>query len=116
MTPEQAKAMYRRRIGVGKMVYIRRYTGSGTNRPRFDAAVRARIVGYEPRELIGGIVQGDRRAIVLVEDLIAAQFPLPITTNDKLVEDGKEYSIVAPDRSTRECKGVVVAYDLTVRG
>lgn len=116
MTPETAKAMYRRRIGIGKPLHIRRYTGTGTNRPRFDAEVRARITGYAPDELVGTITQGDRKVIFLAEDLIAAHFPTPITTSDKVVEDGKELAIIAPDKSTREVQGVLIAYEMTVRG
>lgn len=116
MTPDGYKAMYRRRIGVGEPILIRRYTGAGVNRPRFDAEVRARVVGYQAEELVGGIVQGDRKVIFLAEDLNAAQFAGPITTNDKAVVRGKELAIIAPDDSTRRCQGVLIAYELTVRG
>lgn len=116
MTPDQAKAMYRRRIGIGETILIRRYTGAGTSRPHFDAEVRARIVGYAPSELIGSVSQGDRKAIFLAEDLYAAQFALPVTANDKAVVRGKELAIVAPDDSTRRCEGELIAYELQVRG
>lgn len=117
MTPDTAKGMYRRRIGKGETVLIRRYTGAGTNRPRFDVAVRARVMGYETKELVGSIVQGDRRVIFLAEDLLAAQFALPLTTNDKAVVRGKELAIIAPDDATRRADGgVLVAFDLQVRG
>lgn len=116
MTPDGFKAMYRRRIGVGEVVLIRRYTGAGTARPKFDAQVRARVVGYEPNELVGTILQGDRRVIFLAEDLLAAQFALPVTSNDKAVVRGKELAIIAPDDSTRRCQGELIAYELQVRG
>lgn len=108
--------MYRRRIGVGETIYIRRYTGQGATRPRYDAPVRARVTGYDAKELIGAILQGDRRVIFLSEDLDAAQFAHPITSADKAVVRGKELAIIAPDESTRRIQGELIAYDLTVRG
>jgi hypothetical protein len=116
MTPDAARAMYRRRIGVGEIIYIRRYTGQGTARPKYDAPVRARVVGYEPKELVGSVLQGDRRVIFLSEDLDAAQFAHPVLASDKAVVRGRELAIVAPDESTRRVQGELIAYDLTVRG
>lgn len=117
MTPETAKAMYRRRIGKGETVYIRRYTGAGSNRPRYDVAVRARVMGYDTQDLVGTVVQGDRHVIFLAEDLLAAQFALPLTTNDKAVVKGRELAIIAPDDATRRADGgVLIAFDLQVRG
>lgn len=108
--------MYRRRIGVGETILIRRYTGSGTNRPRFDAEVRARVIDFAPSELIGTVQQGDRKAIMLAEDLYTAQFALPITSNDKAVVRGRELAIIAPDDSTRRLGGELIAYELQLRG
>lgn len=115
MTPDSAKADYRRALK--ESVIIRRYTGSGPNRPRFDALARARVVGFEPKELIGGIVQGDRKAIVYADDLIDAGLALPVLTTDKCVlPNGKELAIVAADGDTRKVAGVLIAYELAVRG
>lgn len=115
MNPETVKASYRRNLK--DTITLRRYTGSGTSRPRFDAEnIRANVAGYQPHELIGTIMQGDRKIIVLVEDLINKNFTLPVTSNDKVVIDGKELAILAPDGSTREVNGVLIAYELQVRG
>lgn len=119
MTPDQIKADYRAaldRVGTPAEVIIRRYTGAGTNRPRFDTPVRGRVVGYSPNDLVGSIVQGDRKIIILAEDLIAAQFPLPVLTSDKAVVRGKELAIMAADDSTRRVQGVLIAVELQVRG
>lgn len=118
MTPETAKGMYRRRIGKGETVFIRRYTGVGPNRPRYDVPVRARVVGYDPTFLgVGFVEQGDRHIIFLAEDLLAGGFVLPVTTNDKAVVKGRELAIIAPDDATRRADGgVLVAFDLQVRG
>lgn len=103
---------------VGETVTLRRYTGSGANRPHFDADVIARVAGYEPRELVGTIQQGDTRIIALAEDLIEAQFPLPKAgeTGLKAIVGGKEKSIEAIDDRTRRFQGVLIAYEFQVRG
>lgn len=117
MTPDEVLASYREAMDACCGVFaIRRYTGAGVNRPRFDVDVRGRVTGYQPNELVGSVQQGDRKVIVLVEDLITAQFPLPITANDKLILLGKELAIVSVDSSTRRVQGVLIAYELQVRG
>lgn len=117
MSPDAVRHAYKRALDlVGEAVIVRRYTGTGQNRPKFDAAVMARVVDYEARELIGGIQQGDRKVILLAEDLARAQFDLPLVKGDKVVVRGKELNIEAPDDSTRRVAGVVVAYELQVRG
>lgn len=117
MTPEQCRATYRRMLDlVGEDVIIRRYTGSGASRPKFDATVRARVTEYEPRELVGLLQQGDRRLIVMADDLVAAQFSLPLHKGDKAVVRGKELNIETPDDNTRRVDGELIAYELQVRG
>jgi hypothetical protein len=110
------KSRYRRAIRQhGEPVLFRRYTGSGANRPQFNAEVRAWVIGYQPHELIGGIVQGDRKVIVLAEDANKAQIGA-ITTNDKLVVRGKELAIGAVDDSTHRDGTELVALELKVTG
>lgn len=119
MTPEACRSSYRRVLAkVGEHVVIRRYTGSGPNRPRFDWTVRARVVEFDPSELIGGIVQGDRKIIVLAQDLMDAQAPVPVVAgaNWKAVVRGKEVTIKAVDDNTRRVAGELIAYELTVGG
>ncbi len=119
MTPDQAKAMYVRRLGDFEQVAIRIYTGAGTSRPRFDyEGLRARPVDFRPEELVGGIVQGDRNVILLAEDVLNAGVPLPLATgaNTKLVIRGRELAIKAIDDSTRRLGGELIAYDLVVGG
>jgi hypothetical protein len=115
VTPDQAKGDYR--AALKDRIAIRRYTGTGSARPRFDAEnIRARVVGYDEQELVGGIQQGDRRAIVYADDLIDAGFALPVTTSDKLVVRGKELAIIAADDSTRRVDGVLIAIEIQARG
>lgn len=117
MTPDQIKIGYRSAMDVaGETVVFRRYTGAGANRPRFDTDVRARVVDYMPDELVGTIQQGDRKLIVLADDLIGAQVPLDLRKGDKIVVRGKELNIEAVDDNTRRVQGVLIAYELQVRG
>lgn len=116
MSSDSIRASYRRAMNdVGETVTIRRYTGTGPNRPRFDADVMARVTDYEPHEIVGSIAQGDRKLIVLAEDLIAAQVA-DLRKGDKVVVRGKELNIEAVDDNTRRAAGVLIAYELQVRG
>lgn len=101
----------------GEWILIRRYTGLGNNRPRFDWPVRARVTAYSAEELVGSIQQGDRKIIVLVEDLIAAQMALPILLSDKaVVRGGVDLGIIAVDDNTRRVGTTFIAYELVARG
>jgi hypothetical protein len=118
MTPEQAISMYRRRMRPFETVSIRRYVGTGPTRTHSDWTVAARVVGYQPEELTGAIQQGDRRVIILYEDLAKMGFPFPIEngSNWKLVVRGKELQIKVIDDSTRRLGGVLIAYDIQAGG
>lgn len=121
MTPAQATAMHRRHLGKFETISIRKYTGTGTNRPRFDWDVLARVTDYAAEELAGAIVQGDSKLIVLHDDLVASQYPLPLQTsgsfaNLKAIVRGKELSIRAVNDRTRRLGNVVIAYEIAAGG
>lgn len=116
MDVASTKSSYRSALGECEPVLIRRYTGSGANRPKFDASAMAKVSGYQPQELIGGIVQGDIKVIVLVDDLLSAQFPLPLKKGDKAIVRSKEMNIEAVDDNTRRVGITLIAYELQVRG
>src|SRR3546814_16620954 len=78
MTPDRTRDGYRRALAAaGELVTVRRYVGTGVDRPVVEAQVAARVTGYAPSELVGNIRPGDSRVVLLVEDLEARQFPLP---------------------------------------
>lgn len=111
------KSRYRRAVRQhGEPVLFRRFTGTGSNRPIFNAEVRGWVQGYQPLELIGGIVQGDRKVILLAEDVNRAQIGLPITTGDALVVRGRQLAIGAVDDSTHRDGTELVAFELKVTG
>lgn len=117
MSPDYLRGVYRRMINDrGETIVHRRYTGVGPTRPKFDVEVMAVVVGYEEKDYVGSISVGDRKVILLVEDLVEAQLSLPVTTNDKLVVRGKELAIIAADDSSRRVAGELIAYELQCRG
>lgn len=123
-TPSQIKADYRAQLAAtGETITIRRYTGTGTNRPKIDRTVLARVTGFAPTELVGTIQQGDRRIIALADDITKPTtdsppqtLTLPITTADKIVLRGKELQIIASDDSTRRVHGELIALEIQARG
>jgi hypothetical protein len=117
MTPDEIKADYLDALDeVGEIITIRRFTGTGPNRPKFDVDVRARVMSYQPNEMLAGIQQADRKAIVLHEDLVAAGIALPLTNSDFAVVQGKQHAIRVPDNMTRRVAGVTIAYELQIIG
>ena len=116
MSPDAARAMYHRLIQSGEEIKLRRYTGTGTSRPFADYVLRAKVAGYTPEELVGNIQQGDRNIIALAEDVFNAQFPVPITPNDKVIVRGRELDIKAVDDSTRRIGGELIAYQIQACG
>lgn len=117
MTPASVKRDYV--MMLRERITVRRYTGSGNSRPRFDAEdIRARVTGYDRQELINNtnIIQGDSKVIVFADDLIDRGFALPVTVDDMIVVRGRELSIKAVDDKTRRVDGVLIAYDLQVEG
>lgn len=116
MDAAQARRDYREMISdIGETITLRRNVASG---PPIEAQVLARVTGYQPKDLVGGIKQGDRRLIVLAEDVENTGFPVPFKTNgsDKAVFRGHLLNIGLVDDSTRRIGGVLIAYDITATG
>lgn len=101
---------------VGEMVTIRRYYGTGSPRSKYEKACLARVNAYAADELIGGIVQGDQKVILLAEDMETGAVTLPLLISDKVVVRGRELQIVSIDANTRRVAGVLCAYEMQVRG
>jgi len=104
-------------LGGHDLVTVRRYYGTGDSRSHFDyGPMRARQSGYGADELVGDVVQGDRRVILLAEDVYAHRFPVPVRRNDRLLIAGEELNVEAVDDNTRRISGALMAYELRVRG
>lgn len=94
-------------------------TVSVTSGSTTATSVRARIVGYQPQELVAGIVQGDRKAILLVADLEAGGLTLPLRKGDFLMwsDGGATLKMTGLGKSEpRRIGPVSVAVDWQVRG
>ncbi|BCA04196.1 hypothetical protein [Bradyrhizobium diazoefficiens] len=126
MTPDQALASHRRMLaqaGSGA-VLVRRYAGKGVSRAIVaEASALAKVTMYKPEQLVGGIVQGDRKAIVLVDPdaavapgQVALTAMLPLSNDDKLVISGREAAIQGVDDQARRIHGVLIALEIQVRG
>lgn len=114
MTADEALAQHRAMINeVGEDIIVRRITGTGPTPAHTDIVTRARVMGYQPSQLVGAIVQGDRRVIALVDTLSSM---LPITTNDKVVVRGKVLAIKSVDDSTRRIAGTLIALEIQCSG
>ncbi len=113
MQASEIKAAYASELK--ETIGVRRYTGAGANRPRFDVYVRGKATPYGTDEFINTVVQGDQRILVLAEDIIAAQMALPVTTNDFVVVRGKQLAIINP-AERKAPDGTLVAYEIQARG
>ena len=116
MTPAEIRAEYLDAIStVGEDVMIRLY--AGTSESFADhGPVRARVVEFNPDQLVGAIVQGDRKLIMLAEDIETIGVSLVATQNCKVLVRGRELQVKAVDDSSRRVQGVLMAYEITVGG
>jgi len=96
-------------------VELRRYIGTGATRTRVTAVAKADVRTYAPAALIGNIQQGDVRAVVYADDLTDNGLDLPVTTDDRIFFQGREYQVVAPAPRVSQ-DGTLVAYELHLRG
>lgn len=117
MNINYAKSVYRRFLT--NHVTVRRYIGpAGPNRTPIDVPCRAwvRADPLRPQQMVSDVTEFVYRCIVLAEDLENAGFPLPLTTADKVVFQGKEMAVSFPDNATRTVGDTLVAYNIRVRG
>lgn len=99
---------------VGENVIVRTYVG--TSESYTDKTVRARVVEFSPDQLVGAIVQGDRKLIMLAEDVEGTGITLSATQNVKVLVRGKELQVKSVDDNSRRVGGVLMAYELVVGG
>lgn len=78
-------------------------------------SVKARVVGFEPRELVGDIRQGDRKVIMPAEPFAGGAGPAP-ARGVLITIGGKPHQIIAVDDSTRRIGGILIAYEIVARG
>jgi hypothetical protein len=116
MSPDAAKAMYRRLIAAsGETVTLRRnsrYPADPT-----DADVRARVIDATTADADDdSLQQGKRKVVVLAEDVPEGFWPLRERGVDRIILRGAPCTIDFVDDSTRRVGGVLIAYEFHVIG
>lgn len=77
--------------------------------------VRARVRGYTPEEIAGGITVGSRKILILAEDVPASWRPLK--TGDSVLVDGITMRFTTrPDDQTHRDGETLLAYDCMASG
>ena len=83
------------------------------------ASVRCRIIDYRARDMVSGIVAGDRKAILYATDISGGGIAIPLRKGDRLVWNDGGSSIALTVQATsvpRKVGTVVVAVEAQVRG
>ncbi len=96
----------------GEPVTLRRTVQNGI---KFDVTVIAVIRGYSPDELVGGIVQGDRMAIISNREIARRQWPGPPRQGDQLIIRGKTATLQSA-AATIVVGDTVVKHTMQIRG
>jgi hypothetical protein len=110
MTPERIAALIAQ---FGQPVTLQRLTGT-TTQVRHDVVCQAIVRGYEPVQLIGGIILRDRQVAISNAEIAHAQWPGPPRNGDRCVIDGRTTTIQACD--TRKLRDDIVLHLIQVRG
>jgi hypothetical protein len=99
-------------------VTVARLSGVGSSQIALEyPGIRARLASYSPAEIGGLILQGDQKGILLAADLNDAGFPIPLIKGDRVTcSDGRIVTVQAIDPNTRAVGGVVIAYEVQLRG
>lgn len=117
MTPTQAIARLDRQLSRhGTDATLRRPNPSGNP---IDGTVRISIRGYEPSDLVGGIVQGDSLAVVSPTTLTSSGWTAATGSawprkGDKVLYAGRLRNVEAAE--PRHIDGTLVRVDLQLRG
>lgn len=114
MTPNSARASLRKQLAQhGSDVTLKRQTAVSPQ--TFNSVtVRARVVDFRPEQLIGGIIQGDRKVIMSNEEIAAASWPGPPRKGDKVVVASATYAVEGCN--TFRLDGTIVRHELLIRG
>jgi hypothetical protein len=82
--------------------------------PFTDVAVKARVAGFEPKDLVGDIQQGDRSVVIGNAEIAAAAWPGPPKRGDRVLIDGLPFTVVSVD--TLKLGEEIARHNLVVRG
>lgn len=117
MTPAAALDMHHRMITENGQTGFLRNLGVNGASDVDSGTVRFRLTAFQPRDLVGGIAQGTRRAILMAEDVkLPNGGAFDLKVNTRLIWNGKTLTVKAVDDATRNVGGVLIAYELQVTG
>lgn len=94
----------------GEPVIVEQAPVANQSGPRPRGPSRARIMEYQPVEIVGGITAGMRKAIILHEDLAGTPYPGGIVKGARIIWNGRTMTITEVDDGTRRVAGVPIAY------
>lgn len=107
MTPADVQRLIERH---GENVTLRRNPAA----PFVDVAVKARVAGFDTKDLVGDIRQGDRQVVIGNAEIAAAAWPGPPARGDRVLIVGLPFTIVSVD--TRKIGDEIAGHWLAVRG
>lgn len=91
----------------GRTVSIERQVANSS--PKTVDNVRVRIRNFTPEEVAGGVTAGQRKILVLAEDVTSIA---PLKSGDTFIVDSSRFSIVQkPDDQTHRDGETLLAYD-----
>lgn len=85
-----------------------------TGQAPVSVALTGVVRGYQPHELAGNLIQGDRRVIITNHEIAAAEWPGPPRKGDQVEIDGATATVQSC--SSVVLPGGIARYDLVVRG
>lgn len=128
MTPDDALSSLDRQLASsGEDVILQRLVGSA-NQVVIPGKVRAFVRNYEPRELVGSVIQGDSKVTVSPTDIENARWPgprvvraVPDATDARIPRKDDRVVIAGKTRTVQAAApiylaGVLIRIDLQVRG
>ncbi len=100
-------------VDKGELVTLRRLATGGVI--AFSVDVWAVVRFFAANELVGGISQGDRMALISNREIAAHQWPGPPRERDQLIIRGKTATLQA-NAETIVVDGFTVSHRMQVRG
>ena len=95
----------------GETVSLRRPTGQAQFT---DVSCAARVDQFQPHEITGGVMQGDRKVILSNREINAAAWPGPPRRGDQIIIAGRTTTVQGVE--TVSVGSQVVRHNVQVRG
>jgi hypothetical protein len=129
MTPAEATSMLQRQLAKhGQDVRLQRVTqGPSGQQIKYSVNCRAFVRGYQPAELVGGILQGDSKVVLSAAEIEAQGWPGPNSSTTPTNQDrrvprkGDDIIIMGKSRNIEVAtpvylNGELVRIELAARG